>query len=294
MPGLLREPRRGDPPGRVASDVIRFHQAGTVSGWIEIEGERHEVKPEDWYGFRDRVGACANMSGSIRPTWCRAATAPPAATRPTVRFTSTGWSPKSTGPTAPAMILPIISAILAGRGRPLSSAVISTRATGGKCRSCISIPRSITARLTGARCVARVTAIIAGKGKSVEERVFEIEVINPEMGFRLLPGMYGEWKGQIHGSFKGEAFLDGETIDDVNNPAKLAETYRWQIRDRPVRIREGANRALATWKASFWAIIRGCGSSDGYRRDSDKPARRRYGRRHRAHVCAGRSRPYPL
>jgi len=27
----------------------------------------------------------------------------------------------------------------------------------------------------------------------------------------------------------------------VNNPEKLAETYRWQIRDRPVRIREGDN-----------------------------------------------------
>jgi hypothetical protein len=86
-----------------------------------------------------------------------------------------------------------------------------------------------------------VTAIIAGRGKSVEERVFEIEAINPEMGFRLLPGMYGEWKGQTHGSYKGEAFLDGETIEDVNNPDKLAETYRWQIRDRPVRITEGAN-----------------------------------------------------
>ena len=86
-----------------------------------------------------------------------------------------------------------------------------------------------------------VTAFVAGKGKTVEQRVFEIEAINPEMGFRLLPGMYGEWKGQLHGSYKGETFLDGESIDDVNNPDKLAETYRWQIRDRPVRIREGAN-----------------------------------------------------
>lgn len=30
-------------------------------------------------------------------------------------------------------------------------------------------------------------------------------------------------------------------IDDVNNPEKLAETYRWQIRDRPVRVREVDN-----------------------------------------------------
>ena len=40
--------------GRTASDVIRYHQAGTVSGWIEIDGVRHEVDPDDWFGFRDR------------------------------------------------------------------------------------------------------------------------------------------------------------------------------------------------------------------------------------------------
>ena len=40
--------------GREASNVIRYHQAGTVSGWIEIEGNRVEVNPDEWYGFRDR------------------------------------------------------------------------------------------------------------------------------------------------------------------------------------------------------------------------------------------------
>ena len=87
----------------------------------------------------------------------------------------------------------------------------------------------------------RIHAFVAGLGAEIIERVFEIEAIDSEMGFRLLPGMYGEWKGQIHGSFNGEDFLDGECIDDVNAPEKTAENYRWQIRDRPVRIREGEN-----------------------------------------------------
>ncbi len=47
------------------------------------------------------------------------------------------------------------------------------------------------------------------------------------------------WKGQIHGAFKGEDFLDGECIEDVNNPQKLAENRRWELRDRPLRVREG-------------------------------------------------------
>ena len=54
MPGFFENRDVVIYDGRAASDVIRFHQAGTVSGWIEIEGERHEVDPEDWYGFRDR------------------------------------------------------------------------------------------------------------------------------------------------------------------------------------------------------------------------------------------------
>ena len=54
MPGFFENRDVVIQAGRAASDVIRFHQAGTVSGWIEIEGERHEVNPEDWYGFRDR------------------------------------------------------------------------------------------------------------------------------------------------------------------------------------------------------------------------------------------------
>jgi len=40
--------------GRTASDVIRYHQPGTISGWLEIDGQRHEVKPDEWFGFRDR------------------------------------------------------------------------------------------------------------------------------------------------------------------------------------------------------------------------------------------------
>lgn len=55
--------------------------------------------------------------------------------------------------------------------------------------------------------------------------------------------MYGPWKGQIHGAYmgndRGEEFIDGECIDDVNNPEKFAASRRWEIRGRPLRIREG-------------------------------------------------------
>jgi hypothetical protein len=73
--------------------------------------------------------------------------------------------------------------------------------------------------------------------------------------------MYGAWKGQVHGSFKGSDFLDGECIKDVNHPDKLASNPRWALRDRPLRIREGDNQGYAdleslvhgNWPAVTWA-----------------------------------------
>ena len=242
MPGFFENRDVVIQAGRAASDVIRFHQAGTVSGWIEIEGERHEVNPEDWYGFRDRswgvrehVGLhpadLAPVSGHGVSGGNKAGSA----------FHFNWLVSKIDRADGSSYDLAYYFRDFGGGGPPAFFSGYINESDGRQIPILHLYPEIDYRASDRGAMRGTVTAIIAGKGKSVEERVFETEVINPEMGFRLLPGMYGEWKGQIHGSYKGEAFLDGETIDDVNNPAKLAETYRWQIRDRPVRITEGAN-----------------------------------------------------
>ena len=41
-------------------DACRLAQLGSWSGWLEVDGERHEVTPDRWWGSRDR-------SWGIRP-----------------------------------------------------------------------------------------------------------------------------------------------------------------------------------------------------------------------------------
>ena len=242
MPGFFENRDVVIHDGRAASDVIRFHQAGTVSGWIEIEGERHEVNPDEWYGFRDRswgvrehVGLdpadLAPVSGHGVSGGNKAGSA----------FHFNWLVSKIDRADGSSYDLAYYFRDFGGEGPPAYFSGYINESDGRQIPILHLYPEIDYRASDRGAMRGTVTAIIAGRGKSVEERVFEIEAINPEMGFRLLPGMYGEWKGQIHGSYKGEAFLDGETIEDVNNPAKLAETYRWQIRDRPVRITEGAN-----------------------------------------------------
>jgi len=38
---------------RVAAELIRYHQIGRCSGWVEVDGERTELTPETWVSTRD-------------------------------------------------------------------------------------------------------------------------------------------------------------------------------------------------------------------------------------------------
>ena len=231
--------------GRTASDVIRFHQAGTVSGWVEIDGVRHAVNPDDWFGFRDRSWGIREHVG-LDPTDLVPATLGTQSGSTSGNKTGTAYHfnwlvSKIDRPDGTSYDLAYYFRDFGGDGPPQFFCGYINESDGRQIPILHLYPEIDYRASDRGAMRGTVTAIIAGRGKSVEERVFEIEVINPEMGFRLLPGMYGEWNGQLHGSFKGEDFLDGECIDDVNNPEKLDETYRWQIRDRPIRITEGAN-----------------------------------------------------
>jgi hypothetical protein len=242
MPGFFENRDVVIHDGRAASDVIRFHQAGTASGWIEIDGERHEVNPEEWYGFRDRSWGIREHVGldpaDLVPVSGHGVTG---GNKAGSAFHFNWLVSKIDRADGSSYDLAYYFRDFGGEGPPAFFSGYINESDGRQIPILHLYPEIDYRESDRGAMRGTVTAIIAGKGKSVEERVFEIEVINPDMGFRLLPGMYGEWKGQIHGSYKGEAFLDGETIEDVNNPEKLAETYRWQIRDRPVRIREGVN-----------------------------------------------------
>ena len=48
-------------------DVIRYHQGGWASGTVTVDGETHEVRPEEWFGFRDHSWGVRQASGSRRP-----------------------------------------------------------------------------------------------------------------------------------------------------------------------------------------------------------------------------------
>jgi hypothetical protein len=49
-----REIHRSRDGGRREADLIRFHQSGTASGWVEVDGQRTEIGTHGWTSTRDR------------------------------------------------------------------------------------------------------------------------------------------------------------------------------------------------------------------------------------------------
>ncbi len=227
--------------GRTVSDVIRYHQVGTVSGWIEIEGERIAVDPDEWYGFRDHSWGVREHVGLDPADLVPGHLAPTAKNKAGSDFHFNWLVSQIERPDGSRYELAYYFRDFGENGPPLFLSGYINEDDGTQTPILHLYPEMTYRKGDKAAMQGRIHAFVAGRGAEIIERVFEIEAIDSEMGFRLLPGMYGEWKGQIHGSFKGEDFLDGECIDDVNAPGKTAENYRWQIRDRPVRIREGEN-----------------------------------------------------
>ena len=245
LPAFFEGPDQVVAGGRVVSDLLRYHQSGTVSGWIEVSGERHEVKPEEWFGFRDHSWGVREHVGLDPADLVPNDLAPTAASKAGKPYPFNWLVSHIDRPDGTAYELAYYFRDFGGEGRPdFFTGHISE--SDGRQIPLLRVVPEITYRASDKGMLrGRIYALLGGKGRELEERVFEVEVINPEMGFRLQPGMYGAWKGQLHGSYKGENFLDGETVEDVNNPEHVATNYRWQIRDRPMRIREGDNTGFA-------------------------------------------------
>jgi len=226
--------------GRNSSDVVRYHQAGTVSGWILIDGEKIEVKEDEWFGFRDHSWGVREHVG-LDPTDLA-----PNNIKNRVRtdFNFNWFVSQLQRPDGSFYELAYYFRQSRDGAREHFTGFIN-EADGTQIPLLRVFPDLVFRKSDQAVMSGKIYALVAGEGREVTERVFEVEAINPETGFRLNPALYMPWKGAIHGSYKGENFLEGECVTDVNNPAKLKENPAWELRDRPLRIREGENTGYA-------------------------------------------------
>jgi len=229
-----RHIQRSNTGSRAVADLVRYHQAGTVSGTIRVDGKTYQVKPDEWFAFRDHswgirpgVGQPANIlrAGS-------SATNDPIASGfdPQARF-FLNWSPIVLQ-TPQGTQYEFQYYYMAAGDVPFYSSGYVNHPDGSQERI-ISIRPELTYHpktrmLTGGK--------IHFQTQPGKTRTIEVEPVG-ESGFYLGLGLYFGLDGFNHGMWRGPLHVEGEYVENCLNRETLERIH--QLRDRPIRVREG-------------------------------------------------------
>jgi hypothetical protein len=221
---------RNKTTGRIDVDVIRYHQGGWATGEVTVDGTTHQFTRENSFGFRDHSWGVRQAVGAAPPDLLRPPRKPRAEGEKRPEFRGgMKWSP---------------CFFERPDGSFYETAIHLTQGVWDYTSAYINESDGRQHRVLEAKPLIdydpRTRFVRGGElhltMESGEERVIEIEALD-NSGFHLKVVGYGEWKGHMHGTWRGPLHFDGEYIDDCSSDEFLPQLG--QLRDTPIRVREG-------------------------------------------------------
>jgi hypothetical protein len=232
MPTTLEDRTHNRQGYRVSADLVRFHQIGVCSGWVEIDGVRTEMDPETWVSTRDHSWGVRYDVG-----------APPVDLEPSAGLRGAQfqfiWSPiymERADGSPYGLFLNVAKTAAPGFSQKATMAFIEQ--PDGRTTRIVDLDQDFTydptnRRLRGGRLHATL--------EDGSTRTFGVEVLG-DTGFHLGAGLYFGWNGHHHGEWRGPLVIEGERIADCTTPENARLLH--QIRDTTVRITDVTENAV--------------------------------------------------
>jgi hypothetical protein len=214
---------------RLTSELVRYHQTGTASGWIEIDGRRVEMDPGSWVSTRDHSWGVRYDVG--RPP---EDVEPRPAIPPGMGFMMI-WSPiLMERPDGSRYALFLHFTWMRAPGFSQKHVTARVEHPDGREEPILDIAPALrfdprNRRLQGGSLACRM--------QDGSLRELELEVLG-DTGVQLGAGLYFGLDGHHHGEWRGELHVEGERIADCSEPAQARRLH--QIRDTAVRVRDPA------------------------------------------------------
>lgn len=223
---------------RVMSELVRYHQTGVASGWIEVDGVRTVIDPDGWVCTRDHSWGVRYGVGHPLID----AEPPGVGTQADYEFF---WSPsylqRADGSDYAVFLSFNQFDTACGRTRSVMSAI---EHPDGRIERIVDIEpeldyHPVNRRFLGGRIVCRMA--------DGTLRPMTIEVL-ADTGFHLGAGLYFGFDGHYHGGWRGKLHIDGERITDCSTLENARRLH--QIRDTVVRISDpvGGGVGWGNWQ----------------------------------------------
>ncbi len=230
VPPFLEERTHLRQQYRVMAELVRYHQTGTASGWVEVDGVRHEMTPDNWVSTRDHSWGTRYDVGVPPPD-----VEPRPSIPPGVGFMMI-WCPvlmeRSDGARY-AMHLHFTRFEAQGFQQKMVTARVEH--PDGSEEVIADIDPDLHFDPSNRRLLGGSLLCTMADGST---RKLELEVLG-DTGVHLGAGLYFGFDGHHHGEWRGEFHLDGERIEDCTLPEVARRLH--QIRDTAIRVTDTAN-----------------------------------------------------
>ena len=225
---------------RTDNDLARYHQVGVPSGWLIVDGVRHEITPDKWYCTRDHSWGLRYGVG-IEPQDIMPGID---ASQFPMNFL---WSPmRLTNPDGSAYSIHHFYMKVPIPGVPKTFYGGIEHADGTREAFADLEPHleydPINRRLKGG-----ALEFIHEDGR---KKILTIEVVS-DTGFHLGAGLYFGFDGHYHGEWRGPFHIDGEYFADCSQLENAKRLH--QIRDCIIKITDGE----AVGYANYQTVVNG-------------------------------------
>lgn len=223
---------------RVSAELVRYHQIGLCSGWVEVDGVRTEMAPDTWVSTRDHswgvrygIGLPAtDMEPVAGIEGC------------TYEF---AWSPIAMERQDGSRYGIFVNFGFMDRPGYSSRSVFGLiEHPDGTVERMVDIRPDLRYHPVNRRLQGGTVECVMADGSS---RTLTVEVVS-DTGFHLGTGLYFGFDGHHHGEWRGAAHVDGERIADCTGPEEARRVH--QIRDTVIHVTDpaGGGEGWGNWQ----------------------------------------------
>jgi hypothetical protein len=239
LPPFFEKRNRLRSGNRIAMDVVRYHQPGRLSGWVEVNGVRQNIDHE-WFGYRDHSWGMRGHGVGAHVTDLE----PNSTTTRNMRLLWGVFFMKHPDGSACDLSQFLYST---DNWSYFSGHINRSDARGITQQEIRQTTPRISFDPRTRQFLGCTYHMLLDSGESREVRV---EPLGPS-GFYLRTGLYGGWKGARHGSWLGAYQEDGECIADIRSELPNIG----QLRDVPVSVHDGEAKGYGIQESVYTGVF---------------------------------------